>query len=125
MFNISRSKHRDSITSLFLPFLERFNPSSRVVYSEGIDQSITAFTTWIRLKSERLLLYNLDKTRPLTEISSNLSDCMVLTIFIQLKTIKLFKLIINSGITSKLIVCKSRATDPDLENICNNKYIYF
>lgn len=77
------------------------------------------------MKSERPFLYNLDKTRPLTEISSNLSDCMVLTIFIQSKTIKLFKLIINSGITSKLLVCKCRATDADLENICNNNIFIF
>ncbi|MGI0050629.1 MAG: hypothetical protein ACRD8K_02730, partial [Nitrososphaeraceae archaeon] len=30
LFNIIRSKHRDSITSLFLPVLERFNLSSHV-----------------------------------------------------------------------------------------------
>jgi hypothetical protein len=35
------------------------------------------------------------------------------------------KLIINSGATTKLLVCKCRATDADLENICNNKHIYF
>ena len=39
--------------SLFLPFIERFNPSSLVACSEGIDQSITTLTTWIGLKSER------------------------------------------------------------------------
>ncbi len=35
------------------------------------------------------------------------------------------KLIINSGATTKLIVCKCTATDADLENIYNNNHIYF
>ncbi|HEY6587553.1 MAG TPA: hypothetical protein VIY98_04605 [Nitrososphaeraceae archaeon] len=61
--------------SLFLLFIERFNPSSLVTLSEGIDQTITSLTTWIGSKSERPFLYNLDQPRPLTEISSNLSDC--------------------------------------------------
>ena len=60
---------------LFLPFIERFNPSSLVTLSEGIDQTITSLSTWIGVKSERLFLYNLDQPRPLTEISSNRSDC--------------------------------------------------
>ena len=61
--------------SLFLLFIERFKSTSLVISSEGIDLTITSLTTWIGLKPERPFLYNLDEPRPLTEISSNLSDC--------------------------------------------------
>ena len=111
--------------SLFLLFIERFKLSSLVILSEGIDLTITSLTTWIRLKSERPFLYNLYEPRPITEISSNLSDCRYKTYLYNQKQLSYLKLIINSGATTKLIVCKCRATDADLENIYNNKHIYF
>ena len=121
-------KHRDSLIGLFLPFIERFNPSSIVALSEGIDQGVTILTTWIGLKSERpFFIYNLDEPRPLTEISSNLSDCMVLIPYLNNKKqfLSYLKFIINSGATPKLIICIFQETDEDFKNICNNKHIYF
>jgi hypothetical protein len=121
-------KNRQVLVNYLLKYIERFNPSSMVALSEGIDQGIIDLSSIIRYKSQKpYFYYNLDEPVEPMDITSNLSDCMLFIPYLSDKNqfLNYLKFLEKHGVVPKLILCIFRETKEDLENICKKKHINF
>lgn len=121
-------KYREILVNFFLKYIKKFNPSSIVGLSEGIDQGITTLIGWIGYKTAKpIISYNLDEPLQPIDISSNISDCMLLIPYLSNKNqfLNYLKFLENYGAIPKLIICIFRETKEDFEDICKNKHLYF
>jgi hypothetical protein len=116
------------LVNYFLKYVEMFNPGSIVALSEGIDHGILTLTSIIGYKLEKpFFYYNLDDPLQSIDISSNLSDCMLLIPYLSDKKqfLDYLKFVQNYGAAPKLIICIFREVKENFEGICKNKHINF
>lgn len=120
--------YREVLVNYFLKYVKRFNPGSIVALSEGIDQGILTLTSIIGYESEKpFFYYNLDDPLQPIDISSNLSDCMLLIPYLsdEKQFLDYLKFVQNYGATPKLVICIFTETDIGFKDICKNKHINF